>query len=518
MLGKPPTLPGDPPQAIGNPRGVVLSEGSFLGLREIQAMRRVPELVFVNCCHLAAVDASRLLAGRSLKDPSGFAASVAQALIGLGVRCVVAAGWAVDDQPAARFAEVFYEQLLQGHAFIDAVAAAREAARDEGGHTWAAYQCYGDPNWVLRSSRSQRQRREQPLAERFSGIASPVALAIALETLVVECRHQGLSPEQALVRVRYLEQQFETRWGAMGAIAEALALAFDAAGDRCKALGWYRRALAANDGSASLRAAEQLGNLMARQAWSRVAQPPAAAPAAARVRGRGTKPPPVEDQAVLAEARRELGEALQHLERVAALQPTSERLSLLGSACKRSALLARRAGDEPGYHVALRQMTAYYQQAEDLARESTPADLAYPALNRLAGELVSVALEPAWAGFAAEPLLQVSGCLKAREQHDPDFWSVVGQAELALYEALAGCRLAAERHRIEGAWADLKRRMPATSNWQSVRDQVDFVLPAYEQRVGSAALVPALSAEQRAAELRAARALQATAQRLCGPV
>src|SRR5262245_8318449 len=35
-----------------DPRGVVLSDGVYLGPREIGNMRVVPELVFVNCCHL----------------------------------------------------------------------------------------------------------------------------------------------------------------------------------------------------------------------------------------------------------------------------------------------------------------------------------------------------------------------------------------------------------------------------------------------------------------------------------
>src|SRR5262249_2295797 len=44
-----------------NPRGVVLSDGVYLGPREIQSMRRVPELVFVNCCHLGASPKEELL-------------------------------------------------------------------------------------------------------------------------------------------------------------------------------------------------------------------------------------------------------------------------------------------------------------------------------------------------------------------------------------------------------------------------------------------------------------------------
>ena len=44
----------------------------------------------------------------------------------------------------------FYDGLLQGQRFIDAVAVARQKAFAFAGNTWAAYQCYGDPDWRFR--------------------------------------------------------------------------------------------------------------------------------------------------------------------------------------------------------------------------------------------------------------------------------------------------------------------------------------------------------------------------------
>src|SRR4029453_14946037 len=100
-LGADPTTCDDPEQEDGDPRGVVLSDCSFLGPREIENMRVVPELVFVNSCHPAGGDSAQLLRkfGRAR-----FAATVAEKLIGIGVRCVIAAGWAVDDATANTFA------------------------------------------------------------------------------------------------------------------------------------------------------------------------------------------------------------------------------------------------------------------------------------------------------------------------------------------------------------------------------------------------------------------------------
>ncbi len=41
--------------------GVVLSGGTFLGAAEVEAMRTVPELVFLNCCHLGGRDVKTVL-------------------------------------------------------------------------------------------------------------------------------------------------------------------------------------------------------------------------------------------------------------------------------------------------------------------------------------------------------------------------------------------------------------------------------------------------------------------------
>ena len=144
----------------GKPGGVVLSNGTFLGPDEIRNMRAVPELVFVNCCHLASGDPDQLL--NPGFDRASFASGVAGALIDIGVRCVIAAGWAVDDDAASVFAEEFYGSLLRGNRFIDAVGEAREAAYGQSpqSNTWAAYQCYGDPDWVF--------RRKAPDANQFT--------------------------------------------------------------------------------------------------------------------------------------------------------------------------------------------------------------------------------------------------------------------------------------------------------------------------------------------------------------
>ena len=245
--------------------GVVLSgDGIYLGSAEVEAMRVVPELVFLNCCHLAGREATIALPAY---DRAQFAANIAEALIRVGVRCVVAAGWAVEDEPAAEFASRFYERLLAGERFIDAVGAGRAAAlhANPRGNTWAAYQCYGDPEWMWRREGVDPQWPTQPLADELAGVASPVSLTLALETLAIQSEFGGKSPAHQLDRLRFLEAEFAPEWGAMGAVAEAFGVAYAAAQAPDEAIGWYRAALAAPDGSASMRTASRLEDLLGRR-------------------------------------------------------------------------------------------------------------------------------------------------------------------------------------------------------------------------------------------------------------
>ena len=464
-----------------NPRGVVLSGDAFLGTREIRNMRTVPELVFVNCCHLAARTPAELL--RGTYDRSRFAANVAEELIEIGVRCVIAAGWAVEDEPAKIFATTFYDALLRGKSFIDAVAAARNAAYVLGGNTWAAYQCYGDPDWIFRRGVGDAQHPTPSLTDEFASIASAPALALALESLAIKSRYQKAPKETQRAKIRHLEQRFGSLWGAMGAVAESFGLAWAETKGTAEAIEWYRKALAANDGSASIKAAEQFGNLRARRALQAVEE-------AAKQNGQPSR-------AQLDHARTEIKAALEGLEALIRLQPSIERANLGGSAWKRLALveaIAKRPNDEL---VAIESMKASYARAESLARETNYAALFYPALNRMAAELIVDAGKPGWKKFDRAVSDSVLESLTIRARDDPDFWSFIGVIELRTYQAIADKNLAAARPDLEHDLDELFTRVSAASMWSSVLDQASFVLPKYAQR--------AVGAERQAANQLLAR-------------
>ena len=478
---------GAPSEIGGATRGVVLSHG-FLGPAEIQAMRTVPELVFVNCCFLAERPAEQLLAGPG--NLVQFASTVADALINLGVRCVIAAGWAVDDSPAETFATAFYGALLRGQRFIDAAALARERAWDAApdSNTWAAYQCYGDPNWTLR--RDSAKAAPAPPSERFAGVSSPLALTLALETVAVEARavrgaddaERAERRDVQRQRLAYLQGRFADLWGGMGAVAEAYALAWSELGDTQPAIDWYRRAVDANDGSASQQAAEQWANLRVRAAEGRVTA------ALARAREDGTLAAP--ETAALthlrSQARSEIGAALRSIEHLLALSPTMTRHSLAGSANKRLAMIESDAGRERAALTAIAAMKRHFAAAQTRSRETGSPDLHHPGLNRLAAELASDAALAGWNGFDASDVDAVRRSLDARSRTDPDFWSVVGLTELRLYEAVAGRRLALEAASIAADWRALHGRISAPRNWRSVHDTIRFVLERYLRRAPAA--------------------------------
>ena len=481
--------------APGAKGGVVLSGNTFLGAAEVQAMRVVPELVFLNCCHLAARDAKSTLAPY---DRAEFAANIAEALIEVGVRCVIAAGWAVEDEPAEIFATTFYDSLLAGGRFIDAVAAARGAAwRASGsGNTWAAYQCYGDPGWTWQRGGMSHGTAATP-GDEFAAVSSAPALALALETISIRLRFGsdgGASLQAQRDKLRFLEARFAPLWGTMGAVAEAFGLAFADARDLDKAIDWYRAAVRADDGSASFKAAEQLGDQLARRG---------------------------EADADSARGRRDVEEAIDHLDRLVAMQPTAEREALLGSAYKRLVMIEGRSGVDASPTrgkrrrgqraaagdrlAALRAMALHYGNAERLAQQSRADNLFYPAKNGISAELRLAFLERRPAELALDRIEAVRASLARAASERPDFWAVVGQIELRLLVALAAQRLAGEAPELVDAFTSLRARVPAPGMWDSVHTEARFTLEPYlgiasaAEKAAATALLGALKAMAAAA-------------------
>ena len=358
--------------------GMVIGDGVFLTPAEVQQMRRVPDLVFINCCYLGLVEASRpgaAVTGQQRAFPR-LAANIATEFIRMGVRAVVAAGWAVDDAAAATFSTTFYEEMLRGHAFGEAVKRARCVAyeRHPGSNTWGAYQCYGDPAYRLIVADDQGPSKTEP-----PRIVSPAHAVQNLSNIAARLK-TGATESAAgeLARVEEIAKIIEQKgWKGNGLVQAALARAYAEAGKLDAALPLYRRALSTEDGAASMRDIEQLANLEVRHAM-------------ARWRAGGALTGTARDD-LHRDCVARVETAIKTLDTLtgpllgttdAPYGQTSERLALMASAYKRLAMM--QTGKKRVQ--ALDQMKTFYRAAAALA-DTRRADVAYPLLNAVAAAL-----------------------------------------------------------------------------------------------------------------------------------
>jgi CHAT domain-containing protein len=501
---------GEPENQKGNRGGVVLSNDTFLGATEIKGMRVVPELVFVNCCHLAASPRRSLLREpkHGFYDRAAFASGVAQALIEIGVRSVVAAGWAVDDAAASAFATTFYQALLRGERFIEAVALARAKAFEFAGNTWAAYQCYGDPDWRFRrhSEWSQEPRRAQE--DEFDLIASVPALRRALETISVQSSFQGFDAGYQLDRLQRLEQRWaKMGWKAADDLADLFASAYAAAGDLASAIRWYEAAIEAADGKTSFRSLEQLSNLRIRKAMQDVRsaagayeslvshrpEPPqrggARSSHARSSRSRQLADARRARRAAIISARATIKAEIARIEQLTEFEETMERSDILGAAMKRLSELEKLDGRAAAARRAVEGMARYYRRGLDLAHERNADNLFYPAINVVAAELVlgDPSRKKRQTQLPASLFDDARRSIKAKNKQSPDFWTLVAEPQLRLYEGLLKATIIKEAPAVVRELRDVHRRSQGTAQWSSVEDTLRFVLDPYLKRAGKKA-------------------------------
>jgi hypothetical protein len=491
--GEPPESAGEAsaargPDATPEPRGIVLSNGTHLGARELGQLPVVPELVFVNVCHGAQGEDGALLRGDDGHDRPRLAAGLAQSLVETGVRCVVAAGWAVDDEAATTFADAFYEALLAGERFIEAISRARHAAARHGGTTWAAYQCYGDPDWrlVRRPTDDAAPRAGNALPPE---VASARGLAYLLEELRVRATY-GTPDDRAVVvaRLDAIDRELprlRPMWADAGEVADALGQALAAAGRTEHALAWLDRAAGRDDAAVTLHALEQRANLRARLAWTRFAEAAAGDATRAGLRDAAR------------DAREPMERALEEIAALVRLGETVERRALAGSVHKRLAMIARELRDRRRERRHLTAMLASYVGAAAVARASG-GQVHYPLQNALAARAALLALDTAGDDDAsaapddgdatpaddadrttlADDVAAVRTALAEQSRRAPDFWSIVGLTELELLEALLEQRLDQALPRLAAHFTEHHERCSAPWLWGSVADQLRFVLGA----------------------------------------
>jgi hypothetical protein len=250
--------------------GMIIGEGMVLTPADVEQMRRVPELVFINCCHLGRTDDAPARRDSDRHQAHRLAANLAVAFIGMGVRAVVAAGWAVDDLAAQTFAERFYRHMTDGTPLGEAIRLAREATWREHPqvNTWGAYQCYGDPDFRLKANAQGRGEGAPPT------YVAPAEVRAELHNLRAEARcAQPRRISELEERLRRIERALEhiaaevgEDWRKRGDIAEALGLAQGEVGRFADAAETLAGAIAAEDAGASWYAVDQRVRHQARHA------------------------------------------------------------------------------------------------------------------------------------------------------------------------------------------------------------------------------------------------------------
>jgi tetratricopeptide (TPR) repeat protein len=369
------TEDGDVDGSTKSITGMVLGKGIFLTPAEVEQMRFVPELVFINCCHLGE------MTGEAKRKPTPYhklAANVAAQFIRMGVRAVVAAGWAVDDSAASTFATKFYDCMLTGATFGDAVRTARgEVYRTSGGsNTWGAYQCYGDPDFSLGMPRHSSSHTD-------ARIVAGAELRGLVDVIALRARTADSATTQRLIdELQQLASSSAQGWMRSSSICAALGSAYGEVGMFEEALSYYEKSRCIHPSDARIESLEDLANLSGRLAVGLFSD---------MLGTRAADAP----RDLHARAQRLFAEAEQILDALLAIGKTPERLSLKGSLYKRIAMVAPDAKER---RECLRQMVHYYNKAYELGVATQSGDTFYSLANRLAADIVL-----AWPSGARRP-------------------------------------------------------------------------------------------------------------------
>lgn len=437
--------------------GVVLGNGAFLTPAEFEQMRVVPDLVFINCCHLGEQGDY----GRSADVAfPRLAANVAQQLIRMGVRAVVAAGWAVDDQAAKAFANCFYENMLAGREFGEAVRAARQEifAGFSSANTWGAYQCYGDPGFSLRQAGSGGGRGSLVAERELEYLVTQLANGV---------RGGRDRKEDLLKRLQRLLDDAQPSWLTSGSTCAEVARAFAELGRLDEAIKYYDRVLVAEPASATLGSVEQLANMLARLADA-------------------------QDTPALDVMTR----SAELLEYLCKIGKTVERLSLVGSTWKRRAV---KSSGEARIRD-LERMTAAYEEGYALAVKQGRRNAWYPLGNVIAGKLAlgwsspPASAKKARGSSKKAVVVDVSAELKAMAAlvdklagTSTDFWELCVPADLLLLQGAArGTLSVKEREALVAAYKGAAERAGTLRELASATGQIAFLRNmARASKVGS---------------------------------
>lgn len=322
-----------------NRSGMVIGNELFLTTREINQMSAVPELVFVNCCHLGKTQG---VSEKLYRDRYKLASNIGTQLIENGVKCVIAAGWAVNDEAALEFARVFYNRMFDGYNFGESVKEARNFVYRRFGHsnTWGAYQCYGDPFYTFDHLKRNLNPRKK---ERKFLIAQQAE--IALTNLLYEVEIGTNSTEDYLDELKGISKAVKEADIRNAAITEGEGKIYFELRQYDLACEKFSSLLKSENASFSFSVAEKYCNSRAKKI----------------VNDFGKDPEREKNQSYV----EEMAKVISDLETLNELSPTSERLNILASTYKRQGILLSSKRDAAGKKLAYVEAAKYYKRGFD---------------------------------------------------------------------------------------------------------------------------------------------------------
>ncbi|MBO0615019.1 DUF7379 domain-containing protein [Thiothrix fructosivorans] len=441
--------------------GMVLGDGIFLTPVEIGQMRKVPELAFINCCHLAQMDFMEADVQAALtQDRSKLAASLAEELIRMGVRAIIAAGWAIDDNAAKVFAEQCYNALLQGYPFGMAVLMARRETWLQYPHsnTWGAYQCYGDPDYKL-LSRQPHNSGEDKTVDSWRFVAE-VEVVAELQNLI-NAADTAKAGDVAWLQERLpqLHRAIPAEWLGHADILYALGRAYGKLDMFAPALDAYEAALDSPQADYPVVLLEDKVSLQT--AW-----------ALAWAQGRADAP----DPHFAASPAEMMAQSLKTLELLDGLGNSLQRFEEVGKFWKRQAMLV--TGEARA--DALRDMEQAYKRAHEFALQETHTVAGYPLINWLTCKVVRYLrghVKQLDRQDLKHWLDQARQAVEVTDKSLASFGSGVTRAEYSLLHYLIGARLneATQVQKVVGDYALAVGRGAAPRHLRFVTEHLGFL-------------------------------------------
>jgi len=394
--------------------GLVLDKGTFITATEIDSLPQTPEFVFVNCCYLG-----KTTEPGALPSFHKLAANVGTQFIRKGVKAVIVAGWAVDDDAALAFAEHFYRYMFNGYSFGEAIKMARyDTYKDfKGSNTWGAYQCYGDPFYTFGNSRN-------PGGHSVTKYVDKEEVLVDLDNLVNQAEPASSRDRGNLKKqVKELIDTIPKAWLSDSRIVEAIGTFYYEQNLYKEAEDYLEKLRLMPDARYSLDSMHKLANIQTKLAIEEFQE-----------RNRLSK-----------KAKVRISDAEKIIDRLLFIGKTFRRLALKGGHHKRKSLV------QSNLTTTIENMVLSanaYQEAHQLSMQDQPDDY-YTIINWLTLErtleLYGRSRRTELRAATAE-LSELYERFAEKSKNSNSFWAVTYKGAIGIYEVMQKGITAKERH------------------------------------------------------------------------